>query len=98
MGYYANGALPVPREYLEVSCAGDTVIVDDFRTTRKFGKRPGRFRSRKQDKGHAREIEAFLFAVEHGGPAPIPFEDVRTSMQMTFDVLRSLQERRMIAY
>lgn len=96
--YHANGAPSVPKEYLEVACAGDMAVVEDFRTTRAFGRKPGTYRGKGQDKGHAREIEAFLGAVERGGPAPIPFEEIQTSMRMTFDTLRSLQERRMIIY
>lgn len=98
VAYYANGAASVPKEYLEVACAGETVIVEDFRMTRKHGRKADRYRGRGQDKGHAREIEAFLRAVERGGPAPIPFDEIRTSMQMTFDTIRSLQERKMVTY
>lgn len=98
VAYYANGASSVPKEYLEVACAGETVIIEDFRMTRKFGRRAGQYRGRGQDKGHAKEIECFLQAVKSGGPAPIPFDDIRTSMQMTFDTIRSLQERRMVVY
>ena len=98
VAYYANGASSVPKEYLEVACAGETAIVEDFRVTRMFGKKAGRYRGRGQDKGHAREIEAFLQAVELGGPAPIPFDEIRTSMQMTFDTIRSLRERKMMVY
>jgi polar amino acid transport system substrate-binding protein len=96
--YHANGAPSVPKEYLEVACAGDMAIVEDFRTTRLFGRKPDKYRGRGQDKGHAREIEEFLRAVERGGPAPIPFEDILTSMRMAFDTLRSLRERRMVTY
>lgn len=96
--YYANGASSFHKEYLEVSCAGETVIVDDFRRSHKHGQRRWRFRGRGQDKGHAREIEAFLNAVEQGAPSPISFEDIYMSTRMTFDTIRSLRERRMINY
>ena len=75
--YFANGNKAFPKERLEVFSEGRILQLDNFRTLRGYGW-PGakKMKRWKQDKGHSDEIEAFLHAVENGGPLPIPFEEM----------------------
>ncbi|MGA7304860.1 MAG: bi-domain-containing oxidoreductase, partial [Rhodothermales bacterium] len=74
ISYFSNGNSRLPKERLEVFCAGETAVLDDFRTLTVYGDKTRTHRLRKQDKGHAEEIRLFLDAVSSGGPAPIAFD------------------------
>jgi len=41
------------------------------------------------DKGHKAEIAAFVQAVQQGGPAPIPFEELVEVTRVSFEVIES---------
>jgi predicted dehydrogenase len=75
--YFANGSKRFPKERVEVFAGGRVLVNDNFRTLRAYGW-PGvrTMRLRKQDKGHAAGMAAFLAAVHNGGPAPIPLAEV----------------------
>ncbi len=92
--YLANGDRQVPKERIEVSGAGSTAILDDFRdlTLARGGKldRTGRFFG-KQDKGHRAEIDAFVEAVRSGGDSPIPLAEAVLVSETTFRILDSLR-------
>ena len=45
-----------------------------------------RFATFNQDKGHARELVAFLDAVRSGGPSPIPLEELVEVTRVTLDL------------
>jgi hypothetical protein len=68
-------------------------IVDDFRevTTAHAGKTK-RTRGWGQDKGHAAEVEAFARALVEGGPAPIPWAELRAVSLASILAVRSLRE------
>jgi predicted dehydrogenase/threonine dehydrogenase-like Zn-dependent dehydrogenase len=75
--YFANGPKSLPKERLEVFDNGRVLQLDNFRTLRGFSW-PG-FTSMKlwrQDKGHRNCASAFVRAVAHGAPSPIPFEQI----------------------
>jgi predicted dehydrogenase len=56
--YTAQGSSRVPKEYLELSVDGHTVVLDDYRRLRTYGW--GRdVKTRGQDKGHRSEWDAF---------------------------------------
>lgn len=76
ISYFANGAKALPKELLEVHCAGQTWVLDDFKHLFVYDSSKKKISLRTQDKGHAREVEAFLQAVREGTPAPIAFEDI----------------------
>ena len=52
----------------------------------------GTFRTLQQDKGHRAEIEAFARATSEGGPAPIPWDDLRAVSAASILAVRSLRE------
>jgi len=77
IGYYANGSKRFPKERVTVLAGGRVLVNDNFRrlTTSGWPTRRGQ-RLLRQDKGHGAEVKAFLDAVQTGGPAPIPFEEL----------------------
>lgn len=86
--YFANGDKGFPKERLEVFCCGRILQLDNFRKLKGFGW-PG-FRSMnlsRQDKGQRACAEAFVRAVETGGPTPIDvaelFETSRVTIAMS---------------
>ncbi len=86
--YFANGSKAFPKERLEVFCAGRVLQLDNFRKLNAYGW-PG-FKGmnlRRQDKGHAAEMQAFVDAVRAGKPAPIPFAEIVEVTRASFDVV-----------
>jgi predicted dehydrogenase/threonine dehydrogenase-like Zn-dependent dehydrogenase len=75
--YLANGHKSFPKERLEVFVAGRILQLDNFRRLTGFGW-PGfrRMNLWSQDKGQRQCAVAFVRALEQGGRAPIPFEDL----------------------
>jgi len=94
--YLANGDRSLPKERVEVFCAGRAAVLDDFRQLELL--RSGRrevLRSRlRQDKGHRAGWEAFLQAARMGGPPPIPYDHLIGVTRATFMALRSLRSGR----
>jgi predicted dehydrogenase/threonine dehydrogenase-like Zn-dependent dehydrogenase len=75
--YFANGHKAVPKERLEVACAGRVLQLDNFRKLRGHGW-PGfsRMNLWRQDKGQQACARAFLDAVRKGAESPIGFEEI----------------------
>jgi predicted dehydrogenase len=96
ISYFSNGSKQMSKEYLEVFCNGVAVVVDDFRHMTIYGEKVRKSKLKRQDKGHAAELKAFVQAIEQGKPAPIPFEEIYNSSLATFAVLESIRERRMV--
>jgi len=85
--YLANGDKTFPKERLEIFCAGRVLQLDNFRTLVGYGwKSFKRFATANQDKGHARELTAFLEAVRSGGPPPIPLDELIEVTRATLDL------------
>jgi len=73
VNYFANGHRAVPKERLEVFCAGRVLVLDNFRRLTAHGWPAGASRQAwRQDKGQAACARAFIEAVASGGPPPIP--------------------------
>ncbi len=75
--YFANGSKAFPKERLEVFAASKVLRLDNYRKLEAWGI-PG-FRTRRrlsQDKGQVACCAAFLKAIESGGPAPIPEQEL----------------------
>ncbi len=94
--YLANGDRSLPKERVEVFCAGRAAVLDDFRQLEllRGGKREV-LRSRlRQEKGHRAGWEIFLRAARAGGPPPIPYDHLLGVTRATFMALRSLRSGR----
>ena len=91
--YVAQGDKSFPKERVEVF-GGGVAVLDDFRRLElvRDGRRRA-YRSRlRKDKGHQGAWEAFLTAVKHGGPLPIPFEEIVATSLTTFSIVESLKK------
>ncbi|MFO7639735.1 MAG: bi-domain-containing oxidoreductase, partial [Candidatus Competibacteraceae bacterium] len=75
--YFANGSKAFPKERLEVFCAGRVLQLDNFRRLTGYGW-PGfkKLNLWRQDKGQKACAAAFVRAIEQGGPAPIPLDEI----------------------
>ena len=98
VSYFANGSKAMKKERLEVFSCGKTAVLDDFTRLDIFTSRRKTGRKLGQDKGHAREVAAFLDAVRKGAPAPIPFEEIYYSTKMSFDIMKSINAGEEIQY
>lgn len=90
ISYFSNGSKKLPKEYLEVFCGEQTIIIDDFKTSTVFGKTKHKTKLAQQEKGHQQEVAAFLEAVTQGKSLPISFEECYESTKATFEVVEQL--------
>lgn len=95
INYFSNGNKNVPKEQIEVFCAGTVSKIDDFRRMEFHGRKSFRLKSA-QDKGHAAEVKAFTEAIKNGLPSPIPFEELYHTSVVTFGIIESIQSGRII--
>ena len=94
--YAAGGDSRYPKEILTIIGSGLVAEVTNFkrltlylaRTRRKFSY---------ASKGHAEEMEAWAGFLQGTSDHPLPFEQSRTSMLLTFAVLESIQQRCSVA-
>jgi predicted dehydrogenase/threonine dehydrogenase-like Zn-dependent dehydrogenase len=91
VGYLANGSKQYPKERVEVFAGGRVLANDNFRTLHAYGW-PGvrTMRLRRQDKGHATGMAAFIDAVRTGGPPPIPFDEIVEVSRATLRAARAV--------
>ena len=92
IAYLANGHKSFPKERLEVFAGGGILQLDNFRRLRAFGW-PGYRGERRwrQDKGQRACAAAFLEALGHGGPSPIPLDELLEVGRVTVAVAASLR-------
>ncbi|HXY32180.1 MAG TPA: bi-domain-containing oxidoreductase [Gemmatimonadaceae bacterium] len=77
ISYLANGARAFPKERIECFFDERTIAIDNWRRLHRFGvKGPWLDRPRELDKGHDNELAAWMDSVRHGGPPPIPLEEL----------------------
>jgi predicted dehydrogenase/threonine dehydrogenase-like Zn-dependent dehydrogenase len=89
IAYLSNGHKDVPKEYLEVTSAGQMFLLDDFKSLEVFGKKNRKMELR-QDKGHEAEVKAFVSSLRNGKAVPISFDEIYHSTLVTFKVLESI--------
>ncbi len=94
IGYLSGGDPAFPKERIEVLGGGRLAVIDDFRTltTSVGGKTKQQRPWGGQNKGHQEEIDAFARALTQGGPAPIPWEELRAVSLAAILAVRSLRE------
>jgi predicted dehydrogenase/threonine dehydrogenase-like Zn-dependent dehydrogenase len=90
ISYFSNGSKRVPKEYFEIFCNGQTVIIHDFKVMEIYGKSLSRMKLRTQDKGHKEELVRFFHSIKNGTPSPIPYEEIYGTTLTTFKILESL--------
>ena len=90
--YFANGGKKFPKERIEVFCGNAVLQLDNFRKMTGYGW-PGfkKMSLWQQDKGQKACVAAFIKAVEQGGEAPIPFEELMEVSRVTIEIAEALQ-------
>lgn len=85
--YFANGSKSFPKERLEVFASGGVLQLDNFIKLSGFGW-PGfsKMTLWRQDKGQKSCAAAFIKAVEQGGEAPIPFDEVMEVSRLSIEI------------
>ncbi len=88
--YLTNGSKAFPKERLEVFVAGRVLQLDNFRRLKAFGW-PGfsRMNLWRQDKGQVACVRAFVDAVTHGAPAPIPLAELLEVSRVSIEIQRN---------
>ena len=94
--YLANGDRAVAKEYFEVFCEGGIARIDDFKKL--FLSRNGKSETYKSglDKGHRREMELTIAAMEKGREAPIPFAELIEVTEATFAIEEAIRTQRTV--
>jgi predicted dehydrogenase/NADPH:quinone reductase-like Zn-dependent oxidoreductase len=89
--YLTSAHRRFPKETFEVSSAGRTARLDNFRRTTVWAGSRARVRRHfgPPDKGQSGEIKAFLEAVRVGGPMPISLESLAITTRATLAVAAS---------
>jgi predicted dehydrogenase/threonine dehydrogenase-like Zn-dependent dehydrogenase len=92
--YVANGDRAVAKEYFEVFCGGSVARMDDFKTLSLS--RDGKTEEFKggRDKGHRREMELTIEAMEQGKDAPIPIAELLEVTEVTFAIEEAIRTQR----
>jgi predicted dehydrogenase len=95
--YLANGDRAVAKEYFEVFCGGSIARIDDFKTLSLS--RNGKTETLKggRDKGHRREMELTIEAMEQGRDSPIPFAELLEITEATFAVEEAIRTQRTVS-
>jgi len=91
VSYFSNGNKKLNKEYLEVFCGEQVVVVDDFKSIEILSTAKKRSKKIPQDKGHQKEVELFLEAIQSGKQLPISFEECYLSTKSTFEVLDQIK-------
>jgi len=97
INYFANGAKSYPKEIIEVFSQGRVLRLKNFRETQSFGfPKLRKFKTWRQDKGHATEFTAFVDRVSSGGPPIISLPDLVNVTLASFAAVASAREGRQI--
>jgi polar amino acid transport system substrate-binding protein len=87
--YAADGSRRIPKERIEGFCGRRTAILDDYVTLDLHDdERHRRRRLPRQDKGHRREIAAFVAAVQTGQP-PVALAELDNVTLATLAIVES---------
>ncbi len=89
--YLSNGSKAFPKERLEVFAAGRVLQLDNFRKLQGFGW-PGfnKMNLWRQDKGQKVCAATFVKAINSGGPAPIPLDEILEVARVSIEVSESV--------
>jgi len=88
--YLANGDPAVPKEYFEVFCEGGVARLENFESLQLIRHKETKRLKSLQDKGHRRELQLTVQAMDSGTGAPIGFEEILEVMETTFSVAEAI--------
>lgn len=93
VAYYANGSKEMPKEYIEVFTSGMSIVLNDFKELKIFGKgKPTKRKLINQNKGQKEMMISFFDGLLKNGDAPITFDEISAVTKTTFSVLESLKD------
>jgi predicted dehydrogenase/threonine dehydrogenase-like Zn-dependent dehydrogenase len=92
--YLANASRALPKERIELSAGGLTLLCDDFRRAHRAGERP--LRGLAQDKGQAVAVAEVIEAVRAGRPSPFALDEIEAVSRATFGLVESLRSGRIV--
>jgi predicted dehydrogenase len=85
--YWANGSKAVPKERVEVFCAGRVLQLDNFRSLKGYGWSGfSKMNLWRQDKGNNACAAAFLDSVSASKESPIPLDQLLEVARVSFQV------------
>jgi predicted dehydrogenase/threonine dehydrogenase-like Zn-dependent dehydrogenase len=91
--YFANGSKSYPKERVEVFSQGRVLVLDNFKSLRGYGwKSFSKISLRRQDKGHAAEVRAFVERAATGGERLIPWQTLSDVTLATFTAVERAAE------
>jgi predicted dehydrogenase/threonine dehydrogenase-like Zn-dependent dehydrogenase len=93
--YSAEGDSAFPKESFRVFASGLVCECENFMKLSLFQRRKQTVK-KFASKGHAEEMAAWLPFLKGGAAHPLPYEQARQSMRLTFAVLESIREGRSI--
>jgi len=93
--YSAEGDSAFPKETFRVFASGLACECENFMKLSIFKQRKETVK-KFASKGHAEEMAAWLAFLKNGAAHPLPYEQARQSMRLTFAVLESIREGRSI--
>jgi len=97
VNYYANGPKSYPKELLDVFTESRVLRMENFRRTDGYGFSGfKKFKTRRQDKGHAAEFAAFVDRVAQGGPPLIPMDRMVNISLASFAALESAKTGKVV--
>lgn len=89
--YTSKGEVRSGKERIELFVGGTMAVIDDFRRAEFWAAgRRERWRGR-QDKGHARELEALIEGLRKGMGSPIPLAELENSSRATLRAVDALR-------
>ena len=95
--YTASGGAGLPKEALEVHCAGSSYVIDDFKTAMKYhNSKMTKLWSGAQDKGHKAELAAFATLQRGSEEARAIAEAGFNATQVTLAVVESLRTNQIV--
>ena len=93
--YSAEGDSAFPKESFRVFASGLVIECENFMKLSLFQQRKQTVK-KFASKGHAEEMAAWLAFLQTGAVHPLPYDQARQSMRLTFAVLDSIREGRSI--
>jgi predicted dehydrogenase len=97
LSYFANGSKSYPKEQLEVFSDGRVLRLNNFQSLEGHGfKGFSKYKTLRQDKGHAAEVAAFVSRLAEGGAPLIPLDQSVNATLASFAAVASAQEQRVV--
>ena len=88
--YTAQGGPAMPKERVEVFCAGRSAVIDDFQRATLHGENGTRtIKGKAQDKGHEQMLRSFLASLSGAEPL-VPLRDLVCVSETTLAVVEAI--------